>query len=141
MIKKILILAIIGLFEISIITACRPSEKKEEGSKENVSESEIAAKAKEEWIQFKSEAEVRINNNKEQLAILKEKMVTTDLKVRVEANKMVDQLEQKNNELNKNLTEYKEEGVEKWMKFKEEFNHDMDELVKAIKDLTVQNIK
>ena len=50
-------------------------------------------------------------------------------------------LEQKNTELKKILSDYKDEGQDKWTSFKNEFNHDMDELGKAFKDLTVKNLK
>ena len=43
--------------------------------------------------------------------------------------------------MKKRLEEYKDEGQEKWTSFKSEFNHDMDELGKAFKDLTVKNVK
>ena len=55
--------------------------------------------------------------------------------------KKIDELEQKNSELKKRLDDYKADGKEKWEKFKAEFSHDMDELGKAFKDLTVKNVK
>jgi hypothetical protein len=39
------------------------------------------------------------------------------------------------------LESYKDEGKEKWESFKKEFNHDMDELGKSIKDLFKDNVK
>ena len=39
------------------------------------------------------------------------------------------------------MDDYKVEGKDKWEKFKTEFSHDMDELGKGFKDLTVKNIK
>ena len=39
------------------------------------------------------------------------------------------------------MADYKEEGKEKWETFKVEFNHDMEELGNAFKDLTVKNTK
>jgi len=39
------------------------------------------------------------------------------------------------------MDDYKQDGKENWEKFKAEFNHDMDELGKAFKDLTINNIK
>jgi hypothetical protein len=46
-------------------------------------------------------------------------------------------LAQKNNNLKKELTEYNNEGSDKWTTFKIEFNRDMDELGKALKDFTI----
>ena len=39
------------------------------------------------------------------------------------------------------MDEYKADGKENWEKFKAEFNHDMDGLGSAFKDLTVKNVK
>ncbi len=39
------------------------------------------------------------------------------------------------------MNDYKANGKENWEIFKKEFNHDMDELGKAFKDLTVKNVK
>jgi len=39
------------------------------------------------------------------------------------------------------LGDHKEDGKENWNAFKKEFNHDMDELGNAFKDLTVNNVK
>jgi hypothetical protein len=38
------------------------------------------------------------------------------------------------------LADYQDDGQSEWISFKNEFNHDMDELGKAFKDLTVQNL-
>ncbi len=43
--------------------------------------------------------------------------------------------------MKKKMENYKEEGKDKWEIFKAEFSHDMDELGKAFKDLTVKNVK
>jgi hypothetical protein len=39
------------------------------------------------------------------------------------------------------MKEYKAEGKDKWDKFKEEFNHDMQELDQAFNDFGVNNVK
>ncbi|MFN0047523.1 MAG: hypothetical protein ACKVOU_00200 [Cytophagales bacterium] len=43
--------------------------------------------------------------------------------------------------MKKKMDDYKEDGKENWEKFKTEFNHDMDEIGNAFKDLTVKNVK
>ena len=43
--------------------------------------------------------------------------------------------------MKKSMDDYKAGGKEQWEKFKAEFNHDMDELGKAFKDLSVDNKK
>lgn len=41
--------------------------------------------------------------------------------------------------MQKKMADYKADGKDSWAKFKEEFNHDMDELGKALKDFTIKN--
>lgn len=60
-----------------------------------------------------------------------------DLKASYE--KQIAVLEEKNSEMKIRMSEYKEDGGEKWQSFKIEFNHDMDELGKSLKDFTVDN--
>ena len=43
--------------------------------------------------------------------------------------------------MKKRLEDYKADSKDKWESFKTEFNHDMDELGSAFKDLTVKNTK
>ena len=49
------------------------------------------------------------------------------------------EFEQKNNDMKRKLEDYKEEGIEQWNSFKSEFKKDLDELGKALKNLTVDN--
>ena len=39
------------------------------------------------------------------------------------------------------MADYKENGKDNWKEFKAEFNHDMDELGDAFRDLTKNNVK
>ena len=50
-------------------------------------------------------------------------------------------LEVKNSDMRMRMDNYKEDGKDNWETFKTEFSHDMDELGKAFKDLTVKNVK
>jgi hypothetical protein len=55
-------------------------------------------------------------------------------------NKRIDEIEMKNMEMKRKLAEFKQDGSDKWKSFKTEFSRDMDELGKALKDLTVNNV-
>ena len=59
----------------------------------------------------------------------------------INLEKKLAMLEQKSGEMKIKLAEYKEDGTENWISFKNEFNHDMDELGTAFKDLTVNNVE
>ena len=68
-------------------------------------------------------------------------MATDKRKIKVRDQKIIDDLEQKNINMRKKIEEYQETGKDKWEAFKVEFNHDMDELGTALKNLTVKNTK
>lgn len=91
---------------------------------------------------FRNETNEKIKENEKAIADFKERMSKEKQEVREKYDKKIAQVEQKNKALKKKLADYKE-GNEKssWQSFKREFNHDMDELGKGIKDLTVNNVK
>lgn len=92
----------------------------------------------EEWATFRSESEVRIKDNEVRIAELKAKMKKPGEVFDEMYAKKIDNLELQNREMRTRLTAY-EKSQTNWETFKREFNHDMDELGKALKDLTVDN--
>jgi ribosomal protein L30E len=88
-----------------------------------------------EWHKFKSDAEIKIKDNEKRIGEFKVKIKTTSSEVKTEYEKEVVVLEQKNTELKKKIREYKFESKVKWEEFKAGFNHDMDVVGKALKDL------
>jgi hypothetical protein len=91
--------------------------------------------------QFREEARVRINENEKAIADFRKKMKNENAKYRSKYEKQTENLEEKNWRMKKRVDEYKHEGNEGWQKFKREFNHDMDELGKSLKDLGKDNVK
>lgn len=91
-----------------------------------------------EWKTFKLESELKINNNKIRVKELTEKMNKPGTVLDPLYAKKIENIEQKNKDLTNMLEKY-EANQSDWEKFKREFNHDMDELGKAFKDLTVDN--
>ena len=59
----------------------------------------------------------------------------------VEYKKKIAELNQKNSDMKLKMANYKAEGKDQWEAFKTEYNHDMEELGKAFKDLSVKNVK
>jgi hypothetical protein len=53
--------------------------------------------------------------------------------------KTIAELEQKAGDMKKKLEDFKVEGKDKWDSFKLKFDHDMDELGKALKNFTVKS--
>jgi chromosome segregation ATPase len=95
-----------------------------------------------ELQEFRKETNEKIKENEKTIADFKDKMSKEKQEVREKYDKKIEQAEKKNKELKKRLAEYKEENSKSnWTSFKAEFNHDMDELGKSLKDLTVNNVK
>jgi len=60
-------------------------------------------------------------------------------KDRVTFQKNIALLELKNDKMKLRLADYKDEGITKWKTFKDEFNSDLNQLGKEIKDFTDYN--
>lgn len=137
----------------TIFSGCNSPSNRTEEAKEDVNdaqqelnearEDEIQQQMSatpEEWAVYKTETELKIKENEVRIAELELKMtkpgVTPDSLRRNRINALVE----KNNDLKAKLRDY-ESNRSDWESFKREFNHDMDELGKAIKDVTVDNKK
>lgn len=137
-----------GTLIIGTVTiACKPSTKEEneskvkvEVAKENLVEAQKALTA-EEWKVFKENTDSIINENEFRINELKVKMKKAGKSIDVNYKKNIDILEQKNQDLKVKVDTYKKDSDSDWKSFKREFNHDMDELGHALKDLTVNNSK
>ncbi|HHT02809.1 MAG TPA: hypothetical protein GX005_00630 [Bacteroidales bacterium] len=74
--------------------------------------------------------------NKKTIADFKLKIANERTEVKAKNEKKLAELEAKNNEMEKTLSDYKEEGENKWIEFKIEFNRDLDEIGKAFSNLS-----
>lgn len=91
------------------------------------------------WKRFKYDAELTIENNEYRISELRIKLkkpATTPDPLFV--NK-IEKLEQQNKDLKRRIKDYREDQGD-WESFKLDFNHDMDTLGKALKDLRFENI-
>ena len=136
----------------AILGGCQSSAEKVDAAKENVDEAkeelqEVKAEVQadaikvanaEEWRVFKSDAEIKIKENEVRIGELKVKMKKSGKTFDAMYEKNIIALEQKNKDLRAKISNY-ESNQSDWEAFKREFNHDMDELGQAIKDLTVNN--
>ena len=136
----------------AIFTGCQSSNdkleaanKKVEEERKELQEAKQDANAEavkvanaEEWRVFKTESEVKIKENQERIDELRAKMKKPGQTFDEMYAKKIDNLEQKNKDLRTKIGGY-ETNQSDWESFKREFNHDMDELGQAIRDLTVNN--
>ena len=53
--------------------------------------------------------------------------------------KKINELEQKNREIKEKVNTYKNEASDDWETFKKEYNRDMDDLGRSLKNFTVDN--
>lgn len=91
---------------------------------------------------FRADMEKKIDENDKKIAELKAKKHEGTQEVKDKYNKKVSDLEQKNKDLRKRITEYKETNDKsKWESFKREFKHDMKEMGQSLKDLGKDNVK
>jgi light-regulated signal transduction histidine kinase (bacteriophytochrome) len=86
------------------------------------------------------ETELKIKENEIKIAGLKAKIMKPGEILDPLRQKRIEELEERNNELKAELRNYNRSNSD-WETFKREFNHDMEELGKALKNLTVDNKK
>jgi len=130
----------------SIITSCNTSAEKVENAQNNVIQAnKDLDQANKEYLadieNYRIETANRIAANDQAIAEFKANMEHQKKAVKADYRKKIADLEEKNKEMKQKMDNYKEEGKEKWQIFKAEFSHDMDELGKAFKDITVKNVK
>lgn len=130
------------------ITACKstPSTPEEVAAQAKVDSARQELKAAqkavtaEEWEAFKRESEEKIRLNELSITELKDRLSSSESKFDAVYAEKIDKLEKQNRNLKNKITSY-ENRHSNWDSFKREFNHDMDELGRAINDLTVNNKK
>ena len=145
--KTIFILALtVTVVAGTIFTSCKSSVQKQAAAQDTVQDARKDLKAAQvvataaEWEAFRTEAELKIRNNEIRITELNAKMkrpgeIFDELYAKKIAN-----LEQQNKDMRARLLAY-EKSQTNWESFKREFNHDMDAIAQAFKDLSVDNKK
>lgn len=136
----------------TIFTGCQSNASKEEAAQAKVDEAEqvledarqdaeIEAQkvaSAEEWLEFKTESEIKISEYEIRIEALKTQMKKPGKTFDDLYKQRIETLEQKIADLKTRMKDY-EKNQTGWESFKREFNHDMNELGSALKDLTVDN--
>jgi hypothetical protein len=149
--KTIFTMAVMACMALAISTSYgQEPDKQTEKAKENLQEAKVeVAVAKLELTEaqtadinaFMKESEMKIKKNDESITDLKIKILKNSEK-EIEADQLrVSELEQKNINLQKDLTDYVFVGQAEWVAFTAKFNYEMDELTKALKDFTILSEK
>ncbi len=157
--NRITSLIITSYIVVTVLAACESHEQKADDAFENVKEQKLKMKdtvsiAKEstpdsvkteslkkaehpdEWTKFKTETENKIAANE-----IKIKKIKGIPNANAKLMKQVMSLEKDNNDLRKEMDEYKEEVKVMWENFKTKINHDVNEISIELKDLTINNKK
>jgi phage shock protein A len=103
-------------------------------AKENGNEQKDNLKQK-----FANLFEEKISSYEKTIGELKAKLALETRENIAKYEKTLADLEQKVSEIKKKVHEYKEEGKDKWAAYNDKFNHDLDELGKALKNFTVKS--
>ena len=143
--KTIFILASLFI-TVATITSCKTEAEKVDDSAEEVVDAQqdleqAKADYEAQYNQFKLESEEKITANEKIIADLKVYSKYKKSEANAVYDKMIADLEIKNEAMKVKVRDYKDEGSEKWESFKREFNHDMDEIGASIKDLGNNNVK
>jgi chromosome segregation ATPase len=151
--NSILLLAVTVCMAGTMLTGCQSSAKKTDKNQDSLQgikkdAADVKNDLKEmnkdlisDFQQFKKESEEKIISFENTIAEFKAKIATENKADKAKYDKEIARLEQQNSDLKKKLDDYKDDGKDQWKAFKTEFDRDMDELGKAFKDLTVDNVK
>jgi len=138
----------------TIFTSCKSSVQKQEAARDKVQDAkkdlneaqkdanaaaQVVATA-EEWEAFRKEAELKIRENEIRITELNAKMKKPGVIFDELYAKRIAELEENNKEMRVRLLAY-EKSQTNWESFKREFNHDMEAIAQAFKDLSVDNKK
>lgn len=91
--------------------------------------------------QYRLDTEARVRANKKSIAELKAEKAHAKKEINEEKNAEIARLEQRNDELETKMKNYKTDDETNWTRFKDEFNRDMEELGKAFRDFSTKNVK
>jgi len=84
-------------------------------------------------------AEEKINSYEKSIGELKTRIAKETKENIAKYEKTLADLEQKASDIKKKVHEYREEGKDKWAAYNDKFNHDLDELGKAMKNFVVKS--
>ncbi len=137
---------LVMVLSLATITSCSSSAEKVNESKNNVEQAQqdlekAKADYENQYNTFKAESDVKITANEKLIIDLKKYTKNKQKETKIAYEKSIADLEAKNQVMKDKMSNYKDEGNDKWEAFKLEFNHDMDNLGDAIKDLSKNNTK
>ena len=129
------------------MTSCNNSPQKNAEKLENAQENlddatqnlqQAVLDSTNEYSRYKSEAQAKLTANELKIAELKATLKTDKAEMRVKYDKQLLAIEKKNQDLKTSIANYQENDKNKWEKFKEAFNRDLDSLGTSITRITLK---
>lgn len=141
-----LIITFISITTLAFLVSCKsPAEKVEKAEEEVTEANQNLEKANEEYLNdveaYRLQTADKIADNEKNIIEFNARIEAKKKDANADYKKKVAELDKKNNDMKKKMADYKASGKENWENFKTEFNHDMDALGQAFKDLSVNNVK
>lgn len=142
--KSILVFAVTSLIIGSTLTSCSTTAEKVENAEEKVTEANVDLdKANKEYIAeivaYRVEKAESIAANEKSIAEFKARVEKDKKGAKDEYLAKIAELEKKNTDMKYKMDNYKEEGKEKWVLFRDEFTHDMLELANAVNEFNINS--
>ncbi len=139
--KKIILAIAVSfiLIVVFLISRNTTAEKIEKAENEIVEANNDLDQANQEYIadmeKYKQEAAAKIAANDKSISDFNARKEYKKDKATAEYANKIAELEQKNSDMGKQMDDYKAQGKDKWEKFKEQFNIELDKMGKALKDI------
>ena len=106
---------------------------------ENDTREDVDKKAKEaEWKRFKYDVELTIKNNEFRITALRVKLNKPGISRDPNYATKIKKLEQQNKALERRIKDYREDQAD-WESFKSDFNRDLDELGKELREALIED--
>jgi hypothetical protein len=144
--NKYLMIAAIAVCAGAFLGGCKsPSEKVENAQDKVVAANKDLDDATQAYLadveKFRKDEAEKIAANDKSIAEFRARVQSQKNEARADYIKKVTDLEQKNSDMKKKISDYKAESKENWDLFKAEFRRDMDELGKSFQNLNIKNTK
>lgn len=143
--KQSIVVLTVFMFSMTLMfISCENSAKKLDNAEKDVTEAkDDLEEAQQDYLkdmeEYRLQTANKIEANKRSISEFNARIENEKKEVKAEYKMKIAELEQKNSDMQKKIDEYKVEGKDQWELFKTEFNRDMDELGKALSNITVKN--
>jgi hypothetical protein len=88
-----------------------------------------------EYPVYRTSTEAELTRNQDTISAMKERLKNANAKLRASLQREEEALARENADLRARLESYKDQGSESWQKFKSDFDHSMDSIRTAMKNM------